>query len=350
MAGVAASSSVSEMGDLYARVGTFLAAHRLSPDPLHYAFAHAVLSGTDPTLTAEVARLTDGGVRLTQADILRLGGQVGGGQVTGGQVTGGEPRRERLSAPEPADTSLVDEVQAQVGGFADIVRGIHDETRVFGEDLAYSVAAFEHASIAARPEVARIAGAMIRRVRDSEKRLAQATDEADALRVKLADAHQAARCDPLTGLANRLALSEALAACRQETGTCCIALCDVDRFKRINDQHGHNVGDRVLRALAETLTAACHGQLVTRHGGEEFAVLLTGTTLAAAAAVIDDARAAVAARRFRTRDTDAAIGAVTFSAGITAMRRDEPLEQVFDRADRLLYTAKAQGRDRTCAG
>ena len=340
MAGVAATRNASEVGDLYARIGAFLTAHRLSPDPLHYAFAHGALSGTDPALTAEVARLTDGGVRLTQADILRLGGQV----------ASGEPRRERLSAPEPADTSLVDQAQAQVDGFADIVRGIHDETRVFGEDLAHSVAAFEHASIAARPEVARIAGAMIRRVRDSEKRLAQATDEADALRVKLADAHQAARCDPLTGLANRLALSEALAACRQETGTCCIALCDVDRFKRINDQHGHNVGDRVLRALAETLTAACHGQLVTRHGGEEFAVLMTGTTLAAAAAVIDDARAAVATRRFRTRDTDAAIGVVTFSAGITAMRRDEPLEQVFDRADRLLYTAKAQGRDRTCAG
>jgi diguanylate cyclase len=339
MDSAAATRRVSDAGDLYARVGAFLSAHRLSPDPLHYAFAHAVLSGTDPALTAEVARLTDGGVRLMQADILRLGGQIGAGA----------PQRERLHAPDPVDPALAAQTQAQVDGFADIVRGMHDQTRVFGKDLAQSVAAFERVPAAGRPEVTRIAEAMIQRVRDSEERLAQATDEADALRAKLADAHQVARRDPLTGLANRLALSEALAACATNAGPCCLALCDIDRFKRINDKHGHNVGDRVLRAIADTLATVCDGHVVSRHGGEEFAVLLNGITLTAAAALIDEARATVAARRFRTRDTDTAIGSVTFSAGITAMRHDEPIDQVFDRADRLLYTAKAQGRDRTCA-
>lgn len=338
MNAVAATRNADEAGDLYARIGVFLAAHRLSTDPANYAFAHAALGGTDPALAAEVTRLTDGGIRLMQADVLRLGGRV----------AGGEPPRERSSVPMPTDQTLVAEAQAQVDGFADIVRVMHHETRGFGEDLAQSVAAIERSPAAGRPEVTRIATAMIRRVRDSETRLAQATDEADALRVKLADAHLTARRDPLTGLANRLALSEALAALDQETETCCLALCDIDRFKRINDQHGHNVGDRVLRAIAETLATVCEGHLVTRHGGEEFAVLLTGTTITAAARLIDEARAAVAARRFRTRDTDAAIGTVTFSAGVTALRHDEPLEQVFDRADRLLYTAKAQGRDRTC--
>lgn len=334
----AAATRDAKVGDLYARIGAFLVAHRLSPDPLHYAFAHTVLSGTDPVLAAEVTRLTDGGFRLTQADIMRLGGRV--------SSEPSRPPRERHAAPDPHGAKLAAEAQAQVDGFADIVRGIHDETRGFGRDLAQSVAAFERSPPSGRPEMARIAGAMIRRVRDSEERLAQATDEADALRVKLADAHAVARRDPLTGLANRLALSEALAI--RDRGRC-LALCDVDRFKAINDRHGHNVGDRVLRAIAETLATVCDGHLVTRHGGEEFAVLLTGTTIVEAAALIDEARAAVAARRFRTRDTDEAIGSVTFSAGVTAIRPDEATEQVFDRADRLLYTAKAQGRDRTCA-
>lgn len=339
--GGAAAVREAGAGDLYARIGAFLIAHRLSPDPLHYAFAHAVLSGTDPALAADVARLTDGGIRLTQADIMRLGGRV--------SATPARPPRERHVAPDPAAT-LAAATQVQVDDFAGIVRGIHDETKGFGRDLAASVAAIEQTPPGGRSEVARIAGAMIRRVRDSEERLAQATDEADGLRAKLADAHAIARRDPLTGLGNRLALSEALAVQAGERGQAsCLALCDVDRFKAINDVHGHPVGDRVLRAIAETLASSCDGHLVTRYGGEEFAILLTGTTIAAAAELIDEARAAVAARRFRTRDTDAAIGTVTFSAGVTAIRHDEPVEQVFDRADRLLYTAKAEGRDRTCA-
>lgn len=328
-----AATRKADAGDLYARIGAFLVAHRLSPDPLHYAFAHAALSGTDQALAAEVARLTDGGFRLTLADIMRLGGQV-------------SSSRDRHAVPDPTGPALAATAQAQVDGFTTIVRGMHTETKGFGRDLAASVAAIEGTEADGRTEVARIAGAMIRRVRDSEERLAQATDEADALRAKLADATASARRDPLTGLGNRLALSEALDL---REGTCCLALCDVDRFKAINDRHGHSVGDRVLSAIAETLALVCAGHLVTRHGGEEFAVLLTGTTIVQAAALIDEARAAVAARRFRTRDTDQAIGSVTFSAGVTAMRYDEAVEEVFDRADRLLYTAKAQGRDRTCA-
>ncbi|SFP87161.1 diguanylate cyclase [Sphingomonas rubra] len=324
-------------GDLYACIGAFLVAHRLSPDPLHYAFAHAALSGTDPALAAEVQRLTDGGFRLTQADVMRLAGTVSGAPAL--------PDRSRHVA-DTTGSVLAAAAQMQVDGFAEIVRGIHDDTKGFGRDLAVSVATIEQTPTGGRAEVARIAGAMIRRVRDSEERLARATDEADALRAKLADAHAVARRDPLTGLANRLALSEALAA---RDGTHCLALCDVDRFKAINDAHGHNVGDRVLRAIADTLASICDGHLVTRHGGEEFAVLMTGTTIAQAVALIDSARAAVSTRRLRTRETDAPIGAVTFSAGVTAMRHDEAVEQVFDRADRLLYTAKAQGRDRTCA-
>lgn len=344
MARAGAAKRTSDADDLFDRIGAFLADHRLSCDPATYALIHAVLSQPRSALALEIARLTDGGVRLSRKDVERLGGKV---------TTGDDgARRRRPAVAEPAidrdAARLVSETQAQVDGFAAMMRALQHETRGFGRDLAESAAAIR--SPAAVADVARIAGAMVARVRETEHRLAEATEEADALRAKLADAHATARRDPLTGLPNRLAFAEAYVARSAADAPHCIALCDVDRFKRVNDEHGHNVGDRVLHAIGQALADACDGHLVARHGGEEFAVLIAGDTLADAARRLDAAREQVGAKRFRNRDTGASLGMITFSAGITAVRADEPAEQATERADRLLYLAKSEGRDRVCAG
>lgn len=334
-----------EAGGLFDRIGAFLAEHRLSPDPAHYAFAHAVLSRPDTPMAREVADLTYGGVRLTREDMERLGGRV---------EMDASPVRDRIqhdSGAERDAARLVAETQAQVDGFADMMRAMQVETRGFGHDLQQSAAAItELPSVGGARDVARIADAMVQRVRDSETRLAHATDEAEALRAKLAEAQETARRDPLTGLANRLAFSEGFADCHTAMGPHCLALCDVDRFKRINDDHGHGVGDRVLNMIGQALAEVCDGQLVSRYGGEEFAVLLKGVDLTRAAALIDAARSTVATKSFRNQETGVALGFITFSAGVTAIRVGEATEQAVGRADRLLYAAKAQGRDRVCAG
>ena len=199
-------------------------------------------------------------------------------------------------------------------------------------------------------EITRITSSMIARIRDSEVRLAVATAEADALRAKRAAARDAARRDVLTGLPNRRAFDEALATRDPEAGPHCLAVCDIDRFKRINDLHGHGVGDRVLIAIGQAIASECAPHLVARYGGEEFAVLLSGVSLTESADRLDTVRAIVAAKRFRNRETDTAIGTITFSAGVTAIQTEEAGEVAFLRADRLLYTAKEDGRDRICAG
>ena len=114
--------------------------------------------------------------------------------------------------------------------------------------------------------------------------------------------------------------------------------------------HGHGVGDRVLTAIGQAMAAECAPHLVVRHGGEEFAVLLGGIALAEAADMLDSVRATVAAKRFRNRETDTALGVITVSAGVTAIHADEAAKTAFQRADQLLYTAKKDGRDRVCAG
>lgn len=325
---------------LYARIGDFLDAHGLDPQPVHYSFAYEAL--TDPVLGAAVARLTDGGVRLARCEIEELGGIV-------------QPRRPIAPAPAGPDehaVRLVAETRAQVDGFADLMRAMQHEATGFGRDLQLSAAAIrqQQPTLAGIDEIARLTGAMVARVRDTERRLASATAETDALRARLGEAQAQARRDPLTGLANRLAFEEAFAAPTDAALPRCLAVADVDHFKRFNDEHGHAVGDRVLSAIGRGLEAACAGQLVARHGGEEFAVLIAGTDLAGATAMIENARVALAERRFRDRETGTALGRITLSAGVVVIRPGETLTAALSRADALLYAAKADGRDRIFAG
>lgn len=333
--------------NLFDRIGQFLADHRLTPDPAHYSFVHALMTDPDGPTARAVALLTDGGVRLAHDDVIRLGGTVV--NEAPAQSASSAPRTSEPS-PEARSDALVAATQSQVEGFAETVRAMHAVTRGFGRDLEESAAAItRQPTVAGLDQIASLTGGMIARIRDTEVRLAQATAEADALRTKLAEARETARRDPLTGLANRLAFEEAFTACREAEETCCIAVCDVDRFKLINDRHGHHVGDRVLSAIGQMLAEECKGHLVSRHGGEEFAILLHDVSLSGAAALLDAARARVAARRFRVRATEEGIGQVTFSAGVTAIRADDTREGAFVRADQLLYTAKSQGRDQVCA-
>ncbi len=327
---------------LFERIGSFLAEHGLSPDPAHYAFAFAVLSAPTGPLAKTVSRLTAHGVRLRAHDIERLAGRVADGPPT---------VRKRRAATSDANTdtadALVIETQQQVDDFAQMMRTMQAETSGFGRDLARSAASITQ--MAEIDEITRITSSMIARIHDSEVRLAEATAETDALRAKLAEARDTARRDVLTGLPNRRAFEEAFAGRDPSAGPYCLAVCDIDRFKHVNDLHGHGVGDRVLIAIGQAMATECAPHLVVRHGGEEFAVLLSGVSLSHAAELLDTVRQTVAQKRYRNRETDTALGTITFSAGITAIHADEPAETAFERADRLLYTAKERGRDQVCA-
>lgn len=344
----AQSSQAIDVEGLFERIGRFLCEHHLSPDPAHYGFAFAVLSEPDGPLAETVAKITEGGVRLRRQDIEALGGRVVEGQPNDAMPSA-EARTDGAAKDRQADR-LVAETQRHIDGFATIMRSIHAETRGFGHDLAESAAAMPVArGITEIDEITRITSAMIGRIRESEVRLARATEETNALRTKLAEARDTARRDTLTGLPNRRAFDEAFATRDLDAGPYCLAVCDIDRFKLVNDAFGHGVGDRVLTAIGQTIAEGCKGHLVVRHGGEEFAVLLQGISLSDAAALLDSVRATVAAKRFRNRETDKPLGQMTFSAGVTAIHADESAEDAFTRADRLLYTAKDDGRDRVCA-
>jgi diguanylate cyclase (GGDEF)-like protein len=148
-----------------------------------------------------------------------------------------------------------------------------------------------------------------------------------------------ARTDALTGLPNRRAWDEELEreilhAARTETPLC-MALLDLDFFKQFNDMNGHPAGDSHLKEVASVWRSHLRSaDLIARYGGEEFAVLLTATDAFQAEQVIETLRAAVPLEE-------------TVSAGIAQWDGVESGSELFARADRALYDAKRDGRDRT---
>ena len=166
----------------------------------------------------------------------------------------------------------------------------------------------------------------------------------DGLLRRVEDIRRLAGTDPLTGVLNRRALDTSWAELRSGSPELAMAMIDVDHFKAVNDQHSHGVGDLALQRVASVLGAGLRGlDRVGRWGGEEFAVLLPHTGLVAACAVTERLRCAVESQDWLSMAPGLA---VTISAGVVATRPDESFEQAVARADKLLYRAKREGRNR----
>ncbi|WP_462402596.1 sensor domain-containing diguanylate cyclase [Pseudomonas sp. Marseille-QA0332] len=152
-----------------------------------------------------------------------------------------------------------------------------------------------------------------------------------------------AQTDPLTGLVNRRGLEQSLALLQAEARQFSVILLDIDHFKRVNDGHGHDVGDSVLRKLAELMRSGCReGDLSCRTGGEEFLMLLPGASLAVAAGVAERLRACVEGTPIEP------VGAITLSLGVAHWSPEQQTQpaQTISEADRALYLAKQRGRNR----
>lgn len=171
--------------------------------------------------------------------------------------------------------------------------------------------------------------------------------------IALATLERASVTDALTDLANRrgfaAASSAALDACRRRGEAAAVVLFDLDRFKSINDEHGHAAGDAVLRGTAAALRRHVRASDVAgRLGGEEFAVLCPGMTTAQAAAMAERVRAEIRSAVPHPAG-DGAV--VTTSAGVAAVDcREANVEAALIVADRALYAAKQSGRDRIAVG
>ncbi|MDO8418992.1 MAG: GGDEF domain-containing protein [Rubrivivax sp.] len=180
----------------------------------------------------------------------------------------------------------------------------------------------------------------------------QARQEARQQRARAVELAEDAERDPLTGLGNRRHLdrrcSALLPAAEQEGQPLSLAVIDIDRFKSINDQHGHAGGDRVLVAMAQLLRENTRtADVLVRHGGEEFVIVLPGMSLSRATEVCERLRHRIAAHAWAGANGASFI--VTASVGLVAAPAYD-LAVLMERADAALYRAKRGGRNRLCVG
>ncbi len=261
------------------------------------------------------------------------------------RCSAGPLARSMEALPAPALETLAD----VLAGGASIAMRAGD--RASGADLPVPLAALRElgaASAVAIPVTARgvLAGAI---VLADPRALVLSTDAIELLELlamqvgsalraadAVAELRHRATTDPLTGLGHRGAFDETLAASHRRPINTAVALCDVDRFKQLNDSRGHQEGDRALLAVAAALQGSLRrGDSLYRLGGDEFAALL---------AVRDEAEALAAAQRMRDAVQRADLG-ITVSVGVAVPSLDETDAALIGRADRALYAVKDAGRD-----
>lgn len=198
----------------------------------------------------------------------------------------------------------------------------------------------------------RLAQLNAQRSRDEMQVMRQRVDESDKevarLQIELAQASEMVRHDPLTGALNRKGMDEVLerelAQAKRRDSTLCIAMLDIDNFKRLNDTYGHHVGDDALVHLAHVTRETIRPQdSLARYGGEEFVILLPDTSLDEAVMAITRLQRELTRKFFMNKNEKLLI---TFSAGVAEKGTDELAEKTIKRADAAMYLAKRSGKNR----
>lgn len=187
--------------------------------------------------------------------------------------------------------------------------------------------------------------------KDTADSLRQRAEEIDQLRAELDRVRRESVRDPLTGLFNRRAFDEHLADALEDTlqqlKNICLVMVDVDHFKITNDKHGHQIGDKILQYVASVLKKNCKGKdLVARFGGDEFAVIIENAPRAGVASIAETIRRQVDESTLKRTDTGEPLGNITVSIGYDCMQPGDTPVTVIERADKALYDAKQQGRNR----
>lgn len=234
-----------------------------------------------------------------------------------------------------------DRFQSNLGRYADTIDqadSLESLTGVVREMVAESrsvQSAVAQTQVKLQEEHAK-AHALGERVRSLEDEIRKLSDEVST--------------DPLTQIANRRGMMRAFEAeqarVERQGSLLAIGLLDVDNFKKLNDQLGHQTGDEALKFLARRVSECLRPvDVVARYGGEEFVVMLPDTPADEGQQVLTRLQRTLSAEFF-THDEHKVF--ITFSAGVTAYRPGEPIEAALERADVGLYEAKRTGKNRTC--
>lgn len=325
-------SQVESWAHAQAAMG-LLRRHGLAPSALNYALMHAIASGAAPQAREAVDLMTARGEALDEAACTRLFGTYATGALA--QIY------DQLGA------RLYGEIERMQGAVERHHRVTSNYTSAVDEAVATIEAPFDTASLtAAMRGVLQGSRLMAFENRALQEALEQTRAELSRLREEVALRRTESLTDSLTGVANRRAFDQRLAALFEEDCAIGLLMIDIDHFKAINDTHGHVFGDQVLRLIGSVIGENVReGDLIARIGGEEFTLVMEGASESEALIVAEKIRKAIAARKIVKRGSGSVVAKVSVSVGIATRRADDDPRSLLDRADAGLYRAKEQGRN-----
>jgi diguanylate cyclase len=200
-------------------------------------------------------------------------------------------------------------------------------------------------------EVVLQTNAMAKNSATLKEMLSETKREVENLRDQLELSRQEATTDALTGLLNRRAFDVQMLKTTEKADVSqeylSLLMIDIDHFKKVNDTHGHLVGDKVIRFIATQLSKNVKGRdIVARIGGEEFAILLPNTQLENARILAESIRSKIEKSQLKRMDNSESLGSITVSIGATCYKRNEPTNDFLQRADKALYSSKNAGRNK----
>lgn len=232
----------------------------------------------------------------------------------------------------------MDDVLSEVGADSPELKAAQD---VLEQDLPSDPAQAQALLRKARSSILQAGNKLQHASQHVKQTLTTQVEKMNDLSRRLAHAEAQARNDPLTGLGNRRKLREFFSTLKTQTTT--LFMLDIDHFKHINDQYGHDAGDAVLKKLGQILKIAVRStDMVARLGGEEFCIVLPETHLAQGIALAEKIRQEVARTVFPTQHGNIE---VRISLGVAERQANETIAAWLKRADEALYQAKQGGRN-----
>ncbi|WP_027478230.1 GGDEF domain-containing protein [Curvibacter gracilis] len=315
--------------------------HTAAFNPITFTVWYEHAAGINPKLNADMSQCLSKGLAMDDEMMLRL-------------------YREHIT---PADTEqmelIANEMQRLMRSMSDSAAATGQQAGTFGQQLTElneALTATDDSPLSTQVARALEGTLEMKAAVDTlQMRVNQSQDEIKRLRQDLERTREEAMLDPLTGLLNRKGFDQRLQALLSQAPDSgeshCLVMLDIDHFKRVNDTHGHLMGDRVIQGLGEILRTSVTrpSHAVARYGGEEFAIVLPNTSRAEATQIAETIRARTKAMKLRNRSTQEVVLTVTISSGIAALRQGDDAHSLIARADAALYASKKGGRDRvTC--
>ncbi|NNF78411.1 MAG: GGDEF domain-containing protein [Rhizobiales bacterium] len=315
--------------------------HLTPPNPKTFEFWYEYADGNNAELKAEVdAVIKRGPGSLSIYDVEQFYDQYI------------RSKHDEDDAERRASNGLGEELKA----VHEVLRNYVEHSKSFGDTL--SVSMDELTPDATAQQIAKTVQCLIGENQRMEQETSElrssvenSQEQVKLLETRLQKAKDVSLYDPLTQLRNRRyydqELPKLIIKAALDEKPLCLAVADIDHFKRVNDNFGHQIGDGVLKLFADLLMKNIKGRdLVVRFGGEEFVVLLPETQLSDAMVLLDQIRKKLQGLSLSVRTTGQTVGNVTASFGLVQLRPDEDKSSLFERADQLLYRAKEEGRNR----